>query len=755
MNSIFWVGTKESDIVCTGFFFQGSVTACGSGRHGNQSFSNESRKRINYNAANDEYTEYLQEKIGEIIRQNSASEIMYFNPYYAHFLDENLQRHVCCLNSKPILDVLRSKCEMRIMASEYIPIVPFARVLGKDVASYITQSPNTQKYIIQENISSGGEGTYLVSSREDLPVLSDQGTYLVSKYYDKSISININFLVFDDEIILFPPSVQIIRSINGKMMFSGSDYFIEKYHNYFRADEVFDSTLKTAENLRKIGYRGICGFDYIASPEGLMFLECNPRFQASSFLLNLVLDKIGLPSVQEMNYMAFHHDKAPEFDFASLQIPFSCIAVSDKRYLSPIMPRPEWSEDKNVVEILDDGFGPNLKCENDAYLYRIIFSASITDLNPEHEIVTFDNLVQPSEDWYSKIMSNDLLALKISLLNQGIYIPQETHNYLKKTGGIKTSVFDSIDIILPNHMIINCPYKINYADFSPFSIEEADGKLRLYFYNTFLHTITLEHADPHRERRTIGNGVPYRRLSYLGGDRLRIHHTDICVFKKNKKPCRFCNLPVNGFHFSLDDIYEVIDFYLHQGGFRHILIGGGSERIDYETDTILKLVKYIRRQTDMPIYVMCLPVTDKKILRELYMAGVTEIGFNLEIWETENAEKLMPGKGKLPRQDYINSLKNAVQIWQTPGSVRSLLIVGLERREILKNAVKTFCSEGIMPILSVFRPLPETEMELCLPPSNEFLYSVYQELDQICSKYGQHLGPDCFCCQNNTLSLPW
>lgn len=755
MNSIFWVGTKESDIVCTGCFFQGSVTACGSGRHGNQSFSNETRKRINYNAANAEYTEYLHEKIGERIGQNSASEIMYYNPYYAHFLDKNLQRHVCCLNSKPILDVLRSKCEMRIMASEYIPIVPFARVLGKDVASYIAQSPNAHKYIIQENISSGGEGTYLLSSREDFPVLSDEGTYLVSRYYDKSISININFLVFDDKIILFPPSVQIVRPLNGKMIFGGSDYFIEKYHKYFCADEVFDSTLKIAENLRKIGYRGICGFDYIASPEGLMFLECNPRFQASSFLLNLALDKIGLPSVQEMNYMAFHHEKSPEFDFTSLQIPFSCIAVSDKSYLSPIMPRPEWNEHKNVIDILDDGFVPNLKCENDAYLYRIIFSTSITDLNPEYRIVTFDNLIQPSKDWYSKIMSNDILALKISLLNQGNYIPKETHNYLKKIGGIKTSVFDSIDIILPNSMVINCPYKINYADFSPFSIEEANGKLQLYFYNTFLHTITLEQTNPHRERRTVANGVPYRRLSYLGGDRLRIHHTDICVFKKNKKPCRFCNLPVNGFHFSLDDIYEVIDFYLQQGGFRHILIGGGSERIDYESDTLLKLVKYIRRQTDMPIYVMCLPIADKKTLRELYMAGVTEIGFNLEIWETENAEMLMPGKGKISRQDYFNSLKNAVQIWQTPGSVRSLLIVGLEPRGILKKAVEAFCLEGIMPILSVFRPLPETEMETSLPPTNEFLYSVYQELEQVCNKYGQHLGPDCFCCQNNTLSLPW
>lgn len=755
MNNKFWIGTKESDILHTGSFFQGSVTACGSGKNGNHSFSKDSGKRINYNITNDDYTNYLAMKIDEIINENPLAEIMYYNPYYAHLLEEGLQKHICCLNSKPLLNMLRSKCEMRTMASEHIPVVPFARILGKDISNYINSEDDMSKYVIQENISSGGEGTYIGSGIDKLPDIRNHETYLISKYYEKSIPININFLIFDDEIILFPPSVQISQQINGKFLFAGSDYFIEKYRDYFQADIVYKYTLKLAEVLKKMGYRGICGFDYIAVSAGVLFLECNPRFQASSFLINLALNRIGLPSVQEMNHMAFHHAHAPKFDFQNLAIPYSTIAVPYKKYLHYIMLRSEWRDNANVLEILEDGLSSEMDFENDAYLYRIVFSDSITELNPEYKVITFDNLLPPSKEWYLKVVSDDILALKISLLNQGIYIPKKTLKYLKRHGGIKASVFDSIDIILSNHMIINTPYKINYADFSPFSIEEYEGKFRLYYFGKFLQTIAFEQTDQDREQRTKENNVPYRRLAYLGGDRLRVHHTDICIFKKNKKSCRFCNLPVNRFKYTLDDIYEVFDFYLHKGGFRHILIGGASEGLTSEHVTIIKLVKYIRTKTNMPIYVMCLPISDKKILQELHDTGVTEIGFNLEVWEEKTSRNLMPGKGDIPRQNYMTALKNATEIWEAPYAVRSLLILGLESLEISKTAVEVLCSNGIMPILSVFRPLPGTEMDTSIPPSNEFLYSSYKELNQICQKYNQHLGPDCFCCQNNTLALPW
>lgn len=757
INKTVWIGTKESDILHTNHFFRNSITACGSGKNGNFSFSVEKNTRINYNINNPEYTKYLLEQMNQLLEKEHNVQFMYYNPYYAHLLNPSLARYVCCLNPRHIMDQLRSKCEMRTIASKYIPIVPFERILGKELHEVIgSDAERTKKiYIVQENISSGGEGTYVISNTDELPALSENATYLLAPYYRKNIPININFLIFDDKILVFPPSVQIIRRLNGKLIFMGTDYFMERYDSYLKKDLILQNTLKLASILKANGYRGIGGFDYIWAEGQLLFLECNPRFQASTYLLNLSLEKQGLPSTQELNYMAFCHENAPEFDFYAMDVPYSCVSHSYQTYLENAFIREEWYGHPDVSEILADGMEGGMAFDENAYLYRIVFSKSITDMTPEFDLVSYDNLLPPSEEWYEKIISGDLLALKIGLLNQGIFIPQTVLDFIKCCGGIKDSVFDSIDLILTNGMVINCPYKINYADFSPFSLECSRNRLELHYFHECLGQISLEPNNPDKERITQKSGVPYRRLSYLGGDRLRVHHTDICIFKRRKNCCQFCNLPVNGFEYTQEDLLEVIDFYLAKGGFRHILIGGGSELISCESDTVLRLVGDIRTKTDIPIYLMCLPIQDKAKLEALHCAGATEIGFNIEIWDDETAKKLMPGKGSIPREMYLNALKNAKEIWREPYSVRSLLIVGLEPSTNTEKAVLALCEEGIMPILSVFRPLPNTQMSDFLPPTNEFLYNLYGRLDEICRTYDQHLGPDCTACQNNTLSLPW
>ena len=58
----------------------------------------------------------------------------------------------------------------------------------------------------------------------------------------------------------------------------------------------------------------------------------------------------------------------------------------------------------------------------------------------------------------------------------------------------------------------------------------------------------------------------------------------------------------------MDDIFEVIDFYLSTNNtFRHFLIGGGSETYDKEAEHITQIASYIRNKSDKPIYLMCLP----------------------------------------------------------------------------------------------------------------------------------------------------
>ena len=297
---------------------------------------------------------------------------------------------------------------------------------------------------------------------------------------------------------------------------------------------------------------------------------------------------------------------------------------------------------------------------------------------------------------------------------------------------------------------------MKFAALSPWKIDlTEDGALHVYYRDTDIGAVTLDMADPHAKRSTR-SGIPYQSISFWATDRMRIHHTISCIFKKTDRGCRFCEIPKQNILCELTDIYEVIDFYLEQENtFRHFLIGGGSEPFDQEASHITEIVQYIRTKSDKPIYLMCLPPKNLSVLKAWHDAGVTEVAFNMELFDREAAEQYMAGKGKIPLAQYITALEEATLLWGKTGDVRTLFIAGLESTESLLQGIEAVASRGIMPILSVFRALYGTETENIVPPSNQWLFELFKSGERICMRYHLHLGPSCSACQNNTLSLPF
>ena len=113
----------------------------------------------------------------------------------------------------------------------------------------------------------------------------------------------------------------------------------------------------------------------------------------------------------------------------------------------------------------------------------------------------------------------------------------------------------------------------------------------------------------------------------------------------------------------------------------------------------------------------------------------------------------MPGKGNIPLSTYLSALERSVQLLGANNSVRTAFVVGLESIESTLEGIERVCRMGVSPILSVFRPIPGTEMENQIIPSNESLYDLYIRAKKICEKYNLELGPSCPYCQNNTLAL--
>ena len=138
----------------------------------------------------------------------------------------------------------------------------------------------------------------------------------------------------------------------------------------------------------------------------------------------------------------------------------------------------------------------------------------------------------------------------------------------------------------------------------------------------------------------------------------------------------------------------------------------------------------------------------------LYAAGVDEIAINIEIFDRNIASKLMPAKGSIPLYRYFNSLDYAVSLWGKSGNVRSILIVGLEQPETTLAGVSKLVERGVMPILSPFRPIPNTPLAHYPPPAPESMIYIWQKAQDIAENAGMTLGPLCICCQNNTITLP-
>lgn len=122
--------------------------------------------------------------------------------------------------------------------------------------------------------------------------------------------------------------------------------------------------------------------------------------------------------------------------------------------------------------------------------------------------------------------------------------------------------------------------------------------------------------------------------------------------------------------------------------------------------------------------------------------------------------------------DYLNEMENLFAIVKGKfflnGPFKKLMSYALyarlsvfygfiiKMRKLEHNDKKVMAQNGILPCLSVYRNLPNTEMQIKIPPTNSYLRQIYEECYNAVknSDYKvQELGPLCNRCRNNMLIL--
>ncbi len=746
-----YIGIRESDIYyCKNYF--SDIACIFSTVPSKETFS----IRHNQNIDHREIFPFFSNKVRQFYNKNAT--LYFYNQRTAYNYDECIQQKCSCINAKDLLDFINNKLSAKEwFVQNSIPVVPFSTFMGKDLL-YSKLCAHFQGYttfVIQTAHGGGGIGTFYAEAKhfpEILDYVEPMQRYIVSPYIS-GVSVNIHIFISEKQTVLSPASVQIIELKQQQLCYRGGDFCaFQKMQNSVKK-KIRQFSTKIADMLRKKGYRGIAGIDFIIdSDEQVYCCEINPRFQASTFILDRYLQEctnntLLASSCFELNEMAFQGNMMTTLSFED-EINYSCYFYYDDGVSSSYFKEKfKLLKESEQVDVFDDGmefYLDNHKTDNNSYLFRAVFPHAISKVSPDMKLWLNDNVPvkpRPCDD----------ISYKTALLNQGVRVEGKRIN-------IKNGVYESIDIsvrfspYIQPQLNINCAFGINLSQYSPFLVKLSESKEELYYYNEKIADIYVE------KNRLYSLHELEQKMLFISTDRLRIKLISGCENKNFGKGCAFCNVPYSEYQFSVKQIQQALQslksLNIH---FRHILIGGGSCLAPDAWIKIIEICNYLKSDNNFkekPISIMTM-LPPKSMLIKLKNAGVEEVAFNLEIADEKLACQLMPAKRSMGKEAYYDILQEAVHIFGI-GNVRSALLVGLDKEQDIYNEIVTLAEIGVVPCLSAFRALHKTAYENDLGPDNEYLLKVYNcASEMLASMPGnvKELGPSCKACRNNMLIL--
>ena len=357
--NLYWIGARQFDIENNNLF-AGSISRYGHDSNNNISFCN--------NSFTNDYHKFVQKTALDVLAKDKDALFMFANELNAYQYGQDIFKKSICNNPLYIIDSLNDKIFTRNFLSNCIN-TPNSVLLNKKSCleyDFIKDIFNNKysEFVLQEGTGAGGVKNYFLSENK-IPNISENDTYmLVTPYFKDAITVNVHIVVDEDSYKNLPPSLQI--TIN-KFKYSGSDFIA--YNNM--PAQTKDNILVCAKNIAKkiisLEAKGIFGVDLLVLENDILFLECNYRYQGSSFVLNKALVEAGYPSLFELRYNSFYSNiKDIPDDIYTLPVSYSSFRRTKEnkniKLLSPVQ----------IVAINTSSFA-----SSDGYIHYELYTNSI------------------------------------------------------------------------------------------------------------------------------------------------------------------------------------------------------------------------------------------------------------------------------------------------------------------------------------------------------------------------------------------
>ena len=255
--------------------------------------------------------------------------------------------------------------------------------------------------------------------------------------------------------------------------------------------------------------------------------------------------------------------------------------------------------------------------------------------------------------------------------------------------------------------------------------------------------------------QTTSQGLPYVGNAVLqGSEWVSFQCLWPCEFAGEGLACQYCY--TGGVQESLSrrhkplprypspaDVAEIVEFAIvKERSAQGVQITGGStHQSEVECRRITEFLGAIDRNVGLSnvpgeILVYVTPMTDLGAVDEIFAAGADRVSMSVEIWDTDIARKVMPGKSKyVNRREHLSCLEHIANKHGI-GKACSNFIIGLEPPESFLRGAESLARRGVVPIASVWMPFGRPVLGAMKAPGLQYYREVKQGLAEIYCRYG-------------------
>lgn len=338
-----------------------------------------------------------------------------------------------------------------------------------------------------------------------------------------------------------------------------------------------------------------------------------------------------------------------------------------------------------------------------------------------------------SEQWLSvppeEYMGNPGY-LKLDLMTRGVRVSSELLEslFIRPRKDSAWGVGSGIDLLLPEEVWVNAPVREDFVCTSPYALERTNDKWILRREGCASggnHPQVAVDVPPKPTffSRETSKGRLMGELAHVQGGYLIMgpryaHDFWQTRLDSGDAPLEAGLSPAtigggeDPVQISVDEMLEVLEAALREGASDHLVLNVGlTDQPDGGIQLLKPYIGAIKKHFDVLIRVNAHPPRDEEWVDWSYALGIDSVAYNLEVFDIRTYQQVAPGRARRIRRDqYLERLARAARIFPN-GAVMSHLILGLEPIGTTLAGIRALSELGVLPTLSVFRPLLGTGIE--------------------------------------------